>query len=92
MTFYKTNPYVDQIMAEMDQSEFMIKVNPASQNSTEEIAEIYDGMIRNMEYISNARYIYSYAGRDALETGFSAWRLFRVESNWVMAWFCDFKT
>ena len=75
MTADKCNPYIDQIMSELDQSEFQTSVSAASEESTDDNAELYDGLVRNMEYISNAKHIYSYSGRDSLETGISGWRL-----------------
>jgi hypothetical protein len=66
--------FIHQILSQMMKSEFMSTISAAA-GGTEEIAKIRDGMIRSLEIISKAKHIYSYSGRDALETGFSAWRL-----------------
>ncbi len=76
-TIDKTGPFVDQVMGEMDQSEFQSTVTPATEGGSDETAKTFDGHIRNIEHISNARHVYSYSGRDMTESAISGWRIVR---------------
>ncbi|MES0328164.1 MAG: hypothetical protein ABUK13_08235, partial [Gammaproteobacteria bacterium] len=53
-TFDLSNPIVDQISGEMEQADFDIKVKPAGGEATKDIAQTFDGLIRNIENISSA--------------------------------------
>ncbi len=74
-TFDMTNPIIDQIAGEMSQSEFSIKVQPAGGEATKDIAETYDGLIRNIETMSNATNIYNQAARSMVTSGMDGWRV-----------------
>ena len=74
-TFDNVNPIVDQVASEIEQADFDIRVSPAGGNATKEIASTYDGLIRNIENISNAKQIYSQAARGMVTGGFDAWRV-----------------
>jgi len=65
-TFDKCNDIADDISGEMEQADFDIKVRPAGGDSTKEIAETYDGLIRNIENISNAKSVYNGSGKRSL--------------------------
>ena len=56
-TFDNVNPIVDQVASEIEQADFDIRVSPAGGNATKDIASTYDGLIRNIENISNAKQI-----------------------------------
>lgn len=81
-TFDKLNPIIDQIAGEIEQSEFSINVIPSSGDSSSKTAQTYEGMIRNIENISNADEIYNAAGRRMLEVGIAGWR---VTHRWPKA-------
>ena len=74
-TFDKCNDIADDISGEMEQADFDIKVRPAGGDSTKEIAETYDGLIRNIENISNAKSVYNGSGKKVVKLGFGAWRI-----------------
>jgi len=74
-TFDMASPIVDQIAGEIEQADFDIRVSPAGGNASKDVAEVYDGIIRNLETISNASYVYSQAGRGAVTCGYDAWRV-----------------
>lgn len=78
-TFDQCNPIVDAIAGEMEQAEFGIKVRPAGGDSTKDLAKLYDGMIRNIQSMSNAVHVYNAAGRKMVSAGFDAWR---VAQDW----------
>lgn len=74
-TFDMTSPVIDQIAGEMDQSDFVINVDPIGGESTKDLASTAGGLIRNIENISNAKHIYNAAGRGMITSGLSGWRV-----------------
>ena len=79
-TLDKCNPILDDITGEMDQADFAIRVRPAGGEATEDMAEAYGGLIRNIEGMSGARYIYADAGRQMVSCGIAGWE---VVQDWV---------
>lgn len=74
-TFDQVNPIIDQIAGEIEQADFDIKVRPAGGDSTKEIAQIYDGLVRNIENISNAKEVFNESARQMVTCGFDCWRV-----------------
>ncbi len=74
-TFDMCNPVVSNIWGEMAQNDFDIRVRPAGGNATKERAKTYDGLVRNIETMSNASTMYASAGKKVIQTGFAAWRV-----------------
>jgi hypothetical protein len=74
-TFDQVNPIVSQVASEIEQADFDIRVSPAGGNATKSVASTYDGIIRNIENISNAKQIYAQACRGMVTGGFDAWRV-----------------
>jgi len=72
-TFDMVNPILDQVTAEIEQSDFDVKVSPASGPASKETAMIFDGLIRNVETMSRAKDIYINSGRGAATSGFDSW-------------------
>lgn len=79
-TFDKCNPVVDDIAGEMEQADFDIRVRPAGGDSTKQLAKTYDGLIRNIEAISNASTIYAQQGREMVASGLGGWE---IVQDWV---------
>lgn len=79
-TFDQCNPVVDSIAGEMEQSDFAIKIRPAGGEATQNLAKLYDGMIRNIQSMSNAVHIFNASGRQMVSTGFDAWR---IATDWA---------
>lgn len=73
--FDTVNPIIDQIASEIEQADYDIRVSPSGGNATKDIASTYDGIIRNIENLSNAKQIYSQAARGMITGGFDAWRV-----------------
>jgi len=67
--FDQISPILDQISGEMTSSEFAISVAPAGGGATEDTADIYAGLIRNIENISNADTLYSQIGESVVMAG-----------------------
>lgn len=74
-TFDMCKPVVEQIWGEMAQNDFDIRVRPASGDATKETAKLFDGLIRNIETMSNASRVYASAGKKGIKYGFGAWRI-----------------
>ena len=74
-TFDMVNPIVDQVSSEIEQSDYSVKVSPAGGDATKEIAMTMDGLIRNIEQISNASTVYSQAARSMVIGGMDGWRV-----------------
>lgn len=79
-TFDMCNPVVDQITAEMKQADFDIRVRPAGGDATKELAKTYDGLIRNIENLSNAVNVFNSGGYRMVSTGIGGWR---VVTDWA---------
>jgi len=67
--FDQISPINDQITGEMTNSEFAISVAPAGGGATEDTADVYAGLIRNIENISNASALYSQIGKSVVMAG-----------------------
>lgn len=52
-TFDMCTPAVDQIVGEIDQSDFTLNVRPSSGESSMEVSKVLSGLIRNIRNISN---------------------------------------
>lgn len=79
-TFDKCNPIVDQISGEIDQADFDIRVRPAGGEASKDVAMVYDGLIRNIEAMSNAVQIYGQAARNMVAGGCAGWL---VTQDWA---------
>ena len=74
-TFDMVNPVIDQIAGEMEQADFDIRVAPAGGDATKELSKTFDGLIRNIENISNAKHVFNSAGRSMVTMGLDGWRI-----------------
>lgn len=74
-TFDMTCPIVDQVAGEIEQADFDIRVSPAGGDATKDVALTFDGIIRNLENISNAKDVYTSAARGMITTGYDGWRI-----------------
>jgi hypothetical protein len=74
-TFDQVNPIVDQVASEIEQSDYDIRVSPAGGNATKDIAVTIDGIIRNIEQMSNASTVYAQAARNMVIGGMDGWRV-----------------
>lgn len=78
-TLDKCNDLVDDIAGAMEQSDFNIQVVPAGGEATKELAKTYDGLIRNIQNISNAGMVFNSASRFVVRAGMDGWR---VNQRW----------
>lgn len=75
LTINKIPQFVRQIANEMRLNKPSIKVYPVDDMADVETAKVLQGMIRNIEYTSNADIAYCGAGEGAVEKGFGFFRL-----------------
>ncbi len=74
-TLDKCNDLVDDIAGAMEQSDFAIKALPAGGDATNELAKTYNGMIRNIQNLSDASDVYDAANRNVVRAGMDGWRI-----------------
>jgi len=65
---------VDRVVGDIRQNRARIKIRTADINADPNIAAIREGIIRGIEYDSNAAAIYDYTGGRVAECGHGAWR------------------
>ena len=75
LTINKTQQHNLQIINDAKQNKPGIRIRPTGNGSTFEAAQIYNGIIHHIEYISNAQAAYMNAVQFQVETGWGFWRL-----------------
>jgi hypothetical protein len=80
LTINKIPQFVRQIANEMRQNKPAIKVYPVDDKADIEVAKIRSGVIRNIEYSSNAEVAYNTAGECAVDRSIG---FFRLVSDYV---------
>lgn len=79
-TFDKVNHIVDLVCSSIESRTFSINLSPADIQTSQEMADIASGIIRNMQYQDKTDEIYNMAMRKCIKTGFDAWR---VNTAWI---------
>ncbi len=69
------SPVIDQIMAKVDDNDFDIVVRPAGGDATKEVANTYNGMLRNIDALSDSDEIDSSVARTVVESGIDGCRI-----------------
>ena len=67
--------FVDQVVGEIRYNRPAIKIRPVDSRSDINIAKIREGIVRNIEYLSNAPSIYDHAAEMQVSCGYGAWRV-----------------
>lgn len=75
LTINKTQQHNLQIINDAKQNKPGIRIRPTGNGATYEAAQIYNGIIHHIEYISNAQTAYMNAVQFQVETGWGFWRL-----------------
>lgn len=75
LTINKTHQHNLQITNDAKQNKPSIKVNPTGGGATYESAEIFEGVVRHIEYISNAQVAYDTATKFQVAGGLGYWRV-----------------
>jgi hypothetical protein len=74
-TFDQVSPIVDQIAGDIERMDFGTRVSPAGGQASKDTAEVYEGLIRNIENQSKAPPLYNRAMRSVVKGGLDAIRL-----------------
>jgi|TARA_R110000765_G_scaffold11593_3_gene36615 hypothetical protein len=79
-TFDLCNSFIDQVSGQMQSMDFDIKVRPQSGDASKDVAKTLDGLVRNIEVVSNAKMTYDSAGRNMITAGLDGWE---VQNDYV---------
>jgi hypothetical protein len=74
LTFNKLPPFVDQITNEQRKNRPGVKVSPVAGGADQATSEIFQGIIRHIEYASQADVAYDTAFDYAVSSSFGSWR------------------
>jgi hypothetical protein len=75
LEFNQTGQFVRQIVNDQRQNQPAIKVRPKGDGATKEVADIYSGIIRDIEYNSTAQAIYDSTLEQEVTGGIGYWRV-----------------
>jgi hypothetical protein len=75
LTFNKMPAFIRQVVNDARQNKPSVKVHPQDSGADKRVAEIYDGLIRNIETTSDADVAYDTAIEHAVGQGFGFWRI-----------------
>jgi hypothetical protein len=75
LTINRLPAFIRQVVNDARQNKPSIKVHPADSGSDPDTAEIINGLIRNIEYTSNADVAYDTALESAVTMSFGYWRV-----------------
>lgn len=75
LTINKLPAFIRQVVNDARQNKPSIKVHPADSGADPETAEVINGLIRNIEYTSNADTAYDTGTECAVTGGFGYWRI-----------------
>lgn len=74
-TFDQAGPIVDQVAGALEEADFDIRITPSSGAADKDDAQLMDGMVRNIENVSDAKDIYQRAARMAVCGGLDGWEV-----------------
>lgn len=71
----RTNPIVNQIVADITNSDFTIRARPAGGDASKDTSKIYDGVIRSIRNHSKFQSTLNHAARIVVESGLDGWEI-----------------
>lgn len=75
LTINKVRQHNLQIINDAKQNKTSVKISPVGGGATAEAAEVFEGIIRHIEYISNASTAYDTATETQVNGGWGHWRI-----------------
>ncbi len=75
LTVNKTRQHCLQIINDAKQNKPQIRINPVSDEATKASADVYEGIIRHIEYMSSASVAYDTATEHQVQGGIGWWRV-----------------
>lgn len=80
LTYNQIPPKIKYIVNNIRQNTPQIKCNPVSNGATKETAKVIDGIIKYIQYKSNAKHSYINGVQNAVTGGIGAWRVNLIET------------
>jgi len=77
LTINKTRQHCLQIINDAKQNKPQVRISPVSDEATKASADIYEGICRHIEYVSNAAVAYDTATEHMVHSGIGWWRIVR---------------
>src|SRR5215467_3501858 len=77
LTINKTRQHCLQIINDAKQNKPQVRISPVSDEATKASADIYEGVVRHIEYMSNASVAYDTATTQQVHGGIGWWRIVR---------------
>lgn len=75
LTINKTRQHCLQIINDSRQNKTSIKIKPTGNEATYEAAQVLEGIVRHIEYVSDAQSAYGTATRHQVQGGIGYWRV-----------------
>ena len=75
LTINKTMQHNLQILNDTKQNKSGVKIIPVGDEASFEAAQIFQEVIRHIEYVSNAENVYDYAAKYQIDAGWGYWRI-----------------
>ena len=75
LTVNKTRQHVLQIVNDARQNKPQVRITPVSDEATKEAADVFEGVVRHIEYVSNAQTAYDTATEHQVQGGIGWWRV-----------------
>jgi hypothetical protein len=75
LTINKLPQFVLQVVNDLKQADLAIKVSPVDDRSDPALAEIYNGLLRQIQYQSSAKHVYGTAVSHEVACGIGHWRV-----------------
>ena len=75
LTINKTRQHALQVINDAKQNKPQIRITPVSDEATKASADVYEGVIRHIEYASNAQVAYDQATETQVHGGIGWWRV-----------------
>lgn len=75
LTINKMQPFIRQVVNDARQNKPSIKVHPVDSGADPKTADVINGLIRNIEYTSNADVAYDTGVEQSVSGGFGYWRV-----------------
>ena len=80
ITINRLPQFVRQVTGDIRKLNPAIKINPSDANASEEVAELIEGIVRQIEYKSDAASVYEMGAEQAAQCGMGA---FRVRTEYI---------
>lgn len=75
LTFNTLPRMIDQVVGELRQNRPRIKIRPVDSDGGPQLAQVYEGKVRNISYLSRSETIFDMAAESAVSCGYGGWRV-----------------